>query len=279
MDLFGAIEGSPRRKPRIVFKIVTTGNASREENRTVDKGEKFQDGVAIKDLSFEQRLNLVQQQHEATDYSNMTDAEKMRVIDARFETVFPSFSGLTSGILGGWMVENTRPYDRMVGAHYGQISDVIVSQPIGSSQLFREAHYDGMSDDEIRKAVNMKYTGGSMIDRAGAIHELLKAGVLESIGSAMVRTMFCQARDATRCLCGSNLNTTHPDRMNAMYQSAAHTSMNWTQLTQSTLQRTAKGTYRTPGVAESEAIAISLKNLEEKLSEFLDQMLKYQRED
>lgn len=270
----GALNGTRRSSRSIVLKTAAPGSPLREELKKAEKVEKSQDSIEIKNLSFEQRLSMVRQQHEATDYSGMTDAERLRTIDERFEAAFPNFFGLTSGILGGWMPENTRPYDQMVGAYYDQVSEVIEPQPYGSGNLFRKAHFDGMTDDEIRKAVNEKYTGGSMMDRAGAIHELRQAGILDGTGETMIRTMYCQLRDATWSPWRLNLETTHPVRMDAMFHIASDTGMNWTRLTKSTMVRVSQGSHQIAGMTESEAAAKHLRELEEKLSEFLEQMLK-----
>lgn len=138
------------------------------------------DQVDISGMSYQEKIKALQKLHEETDYSGMTVTEKYKLINSRFESYFPDFYAIQSGLYGAI---NTQPD----GTCYGEnpvrvaVTNEFVRQyrsagvkfvEVPEGEIHREAFYPGMTDDEIRSAIQEKYQNGTMTDRAGALYEL-----------------------------------------------------------------------------------------------------------
>ncbi len=155
-------------------------------------------------MSDSQKLSTLRKLHEATDYSGMTDVEKYKIMNDRFEAAFPNLSALLSGIYGptGTNLEefdpNYRPLlpERVSEARGDQWLDLGLKNtgrgPV--NLLHKEAYYSGMTDEEIISAINKKYSGNTLENRVAILRELMVVGLdngsagkaLDAIGNSLL---------------------------------------------------------------------------------------------
>lgn len=144
------------------------------------------DQVDISGMSYQEKIKALQKLHEETDYSGMTVTEKYKLINSRFESYFPDFYAIQSGVYGGI---TQLPDGTYVGENpiRGAVTNEFIRQykdagarfvEVPEGEVHREAFYPGMTDDEIRSAIQEKYKNGTMTDRAGALFELNLMGLL-----------------------------------------------------------------------------------------------------
>lgn len=239
----------------------------------VETKRRTQDSVDLSTMSYEQRLVELRKLHEQTDYSKMSDAERAKTIDDRFEEAFPKFFGMTSGLFIG-NKEIERIEDERV-AQYNETMQASYGDSKSMGVRFREAHYSGMSDDEVRASVNEKYKEGTILDRAGALNELTKMGLDHGIGGITLVEMHRQLRDSTGKGRLSGLDSQHPLRQAAMFDQAGSMRMNWTQIKQLTLESLSKQTHQTDGMTDEAAKNQYLQEVTQGWDDFLADMLKF----
>lgn len=142
---------------------------------TAEKVSEPQDTLQISGMSDWEKLAELKRLHEQTDYSNMSIEEKIRLIDERW-SCFPIYA-MSSSLYGpvcinGKTGEPMNKYsvrDHVVIEHSRQLKEAGIKYKPGQ---YRKAMYGDMSDEEVIAALTKKYSGGSMIDRAGMLAEL-----------------------------------------------------------------------------------------------------------
>lgn len=202
-----------------------------------NQADKSEDSLQISGMSDQQKLAELKRLHEETDYSGMSEVEKYRVIHDRFNACFPIMA-----ILGGLF--GTAIYNSADGENHYQnpLHDQVIkelerqSADVGlmprNPPLIRQAYYSGMSDDEIVKAVNQKYSGGTMVDRAGALWELNCVGLGNGRAGTVIRAMhesLVQRVGGTKDIAGLELS---PFQQSRIYSLAASTKVSWGQVAQ-----------------------------------------------
>lgn len=135
-------------------------------------------------MTDKQRLSALATLHDATDYSGMTDVEKYRLMNDRFEAAFPHLRAYEAGLFGRDSVSyyGTDNIPREVRGTAPRIQEEQARQwnsqgLSGISQLHREAYYSGMTDAEAAAAVSRRHGGGNLASQADVLQELRLCGL------------------------------------------------------------------------------------------------------
>ena len=150
---------------RRIDSIGSVKKSFSEQLEKISKTEK-NDTVQISGMSYEQRLEYLKELHKNTDYSNMTDAEKLRLIHSRFEENFDIWAN-NYGLYGSFQDTNSL-HDRIVREYSSQLSDTINLREYNNKErekLWREALYPNQTEEEIIQSVKNKYSGDSTFVR------------------------------------------------------------------------------------------------------------------
>ena len=169
---------------RRIDSIGSVKKSFSEELEKISKTEK-NDTVQISGMSYEQRLEYLKELHKNTDYSNMTDAEKLRLIHSRFEENFDIWAN-KYGLYGSFQDTNSL-HDRIVREYSSQLSDTINLREYNyeeMQQLWREALYPNHTEEEIIQSVKNKYSGDSTLDKFNTISELMDMGLCDTFSAS-----------------------------------------------------------------------------------------------
>lgn len=188
-------------------------------------------------MSDREKLAALAKLHNSTDYSGMTDVEKYKLINDRFEAAFPHFNSYTGGLFGPVIVCFENPADganhvktlpeRIYDESHRQLSSLGITN---APKLHREAYYSGMSDEEVIAAINQRHSGGTMIDRYDALYEMFEMGVSDkrAIGNAMEAMERTTRKVVTGTIYGTSLYSDGQFRM--AYGYASGTKVSWAQV-------------------------------------------------
>lgn len=219
------------------------GNFQSTLASTAAKVTEPQDSLQISGMSDWEKLAELKRLHEQTDYSGMTEVEKYKLINDRFESCFP-IAAMQTNIYGpiemyGPTNKPMRKYcvrDHVVLELEHEMKDAGVQytkrRPVS---LRRQAYYDGMSDQEIIAAVEKKYDGDSMTDRAGALYELAVMNLDGNGGKTClmaIDAMRSQLLRQTGGAFGSDLSAGSPWQESKIEQFAMNTKISWAALGQ-----------------------------------------------
>lgn len=161
-------------------------------------------------MSDRQKLAVLAELHDSTDYSGMTDVEKHKLIEGRFEAAFPDLLAYNAGLYGSSIIyfENPAEQARHIKTTPELIEDELTRQYKSTGitdvpKLHREAYYSGMTDEETIAAICKRHPGGSMADRVCILYEMRRVGVGDSYAidqtlSAIVRNVDEQIKQSTR---------------------------------------------------------------------------------
>lgn len=161
-------------------------------------------------MSDRQKLAALAALHDSTDYSGMTDVEKHKLIEGRFESAFPDLLAYNAGLYGSSIIYFENPADqaRHIKTTPELIHDELTRQYESTGitdvpKLHREAYYSGMTDEETIAAICKRHPGGSMADRVCILYEMRRVGVGDSYAidqtlSAIVRNVDEQIKRSTR---------------------------------------------------------------------------------
>lgn len=210
---------------------------------TAAKVSETQDTLQISGMSDWEKLAELKRLHEQTDYSGMTEVEKYKLINDRFESCFP-ISAMQTNIYGpvdinGQTGEPMNKYcvrDHVVLELEQEMKDAGVQytkwRPVS---LRRQAYYDGMSDQEIIAAVKKKYDGSSMMDRAGALYELAVMNLDGNKGKSYLKAIDAMRSQMLRRTGGTtsfDLSASSPWQESKIEQFALNTKISWATLGQ-----------------------------------------------
>ncbi len=131
-----------------------------------------------------QKLSALATLHDATDYSGMTDVEKYKLMNDRFEAAFPDLGAYESGLIGRDSAHYfgtgnmARPVTGTATFIQRERERQWNSQGLRDlSRLHREAYYPGMTDGEAAQAVARRYPGGNHAAQACTLQELKRCGL------------------------------------------------------------------------------------------------------
>jgi len=140
-----------------------------------------------------QKLSALATLHDATDFSGMTDVEKYKLMNDRFEAAFPHVNSYM-GLYGPAEICFEDPADqarhikslpeRIADERHRQFSTAGLSDV---PKLHKEAYYSGMSDKEVTAAIKQRHSGGTMSDCYDTLYEMFEMGIGDpyAIGNAM----------------------------------------------------------------------------------------------
>lgn len=135
-------------------------------------------------MTDKQKLSALATLHDATDYSGLTDAEKYRLINDRFEAAFPYLGAYESGLIGRdsanyfGMANMARPVEGTASRIQKELSRQWDSQGLQNRPvLHREAYYSGLTDGETAQAAVKRHKGGNLAAQASALQELKILGL------------------------------------------------------------------------------------------------------
>lgn len=216
-------------------KTYATGNFQAMPTRTA-KAEQTELPDFSK-MSDREKLAALAKLHNSTDFSGMTDVEKYKLINDRFEAAFPHLNSYTGGLFGPVIVCFENPVDeanhvktlpeRIRDECSRQLSSVGITN---APKLHREAYYSGMSDEEVIAAINKRHSGGTMMDRYDALYEMFAMGVGDkrAIGNAMDAMERTLRKVVTGTTYGTSLYSDGQFRMAFGY--ASGTKVSWAQV-------------------------------------------------
>lgn len=130
-----------------------------------------------------EKLRTLAELHDATDYRGMSDVQRYKLIQDRFEAVFPN-QLLYSTYDYGLRVNNDRPWDESLSpgtpkALRDYIRDEQERQWVGAgisaapAYLHRMAYYGtGRSEETMRAIACLRHSGETAADRAALLEEL-----------------------------------------------------------------------------------------------------------
>ncbi len=135
-------------------------------------------------MTDKQKLSALATLHDATDYSGMTDVEKYKLMNDRFEAAFPDLGAYESGLIGRDSAHYfgtgnmPRPVTGTATFIQRERERQWNSQGLRDiSRLHREAYYPGMTDGEAAKAIARRYPGGNYAAQACTLQELKRCGL------------------------------------------------------------------------------------------------------
>lgn len=190
-------------------------------------------------MSDRQKLAALAKLHDSTDYSGMTDVEKYKLMNDRFEAAFPHVNSYMGGLFGPSLVyfhDDPIAEENHVKALPELIGDELHRQYSTTGltkvdKLHREAYYSGMSNEEVLAAISKRHSGGTMADRYDTLHEMLWMGVGDA--RAIGNSMFAMRRNMCKIATGSYYDPPagfSDGQIRAAYGYASGTKISWAEV-------------------------------------------------
>lgn len=184
---------SPRTVDRTAVAKAVQSNFRSAMTSAASQADSCQDTLQITGMSDSQKLAELKRLHEQTDYSGMTNVEKYRTINDRFEACFPVMA-MMGGLFGPHVyshaINDILYKDTIQERVLTEIDkEAVDAGIIPKANLRREAYYDGMSDQEVIAAVKEKYNSGTFVDRANIVWELENLGLFKGDASVVIKSM------------------------------------------------------------------------------------------
>lgn len=225
-------------------------------------------------MSDRQKLAALAKLHDSTDYSGMTDVEKYKLMNDRFEAAFPHLGSYLGGLYGSAGISFENPLDQAnhVKTLPERISEELHRQysTAGLSKvwkLHKEAYYSGMTENEIIAAINQRHSGGTIADRFDALYEMLdiRVGDASAICSAMSAMEMSVCRVATGSIHSPALGFYSDSQLRAAQGYATGTKVSWAEVKKMALAYAAEF-----GGRVSEAVG---KTVQEAIDELFDNLM------
>ena len=248
----------------------SSGNSFQAQLAATRKARETADvvSVAVSYDSYEQRLANIRKLHKETDYSGMSDMEKARLINSRFQEAFGSEYGVLVSNFYGVHAGESSIYARISAEQKRQLEETLEvcpwDLPSDAKHEFQKymLGYEGLSDDEIRAKVSEKYSGRTLADRYGALWELDRMGLDDGAAPMMMGQIEWEMRNASIRRYGTVSAA-------AMISYASDTTVSWTQLAHTTMQTATDGAWKQK-YADPKDIQRYLDNLRSSLDAFLN---------
>lgn len=221
----------------------------------VTQAAQTQDTLQISGMSDWEKLAELKRLHAQTDYSGMDELERYRLIHDRFESCFPLMA-MSSNLYGpvcvdekGELVNKYSVRDQVLVELSQEVRDAGIARKFGQKPLHRDAYYAGMSDEEVIEAVSKKYTGDTMIDRAGMLYELASMKLDGNEGKTFYNAIDAMRNQLVRRVTGNNnwsaMSADNPWQEMQIIQIASNTKISWGAVNQLTKEYTSKHDYLT----------------------------------
>ena len=226
---------------------VKAGNGSFQAALAETKKAEKASRTAIPDfsnMSDRQKLAALAKLHDSTDYSGMTDVEKYKLMNDRFEAAFPHLEAYYAGLYGPMGVFFENPIDQ--ANHRKTIPELINDEQtrqlsiLGTKEimkLHKEAYYSGMNDEETISAIHKRHSGGTMADRASILQEMRNLGLGDkyAIGDALSAMRKTVCRTATGSVYGPPLGFYSEGQFRTAQGYASGTKVSWAEVKRMTL--------------------------------------------
>ncbi len=199
-----------------------------------------------------QKLSALATLHDATDWGGMTDVEKYKLMNDRFEAAFPHRGSYMGGLYGPAGIYFENPVDQ--ANHRKTLPERICDEwsrecsTAGLTKVYKlhkEAYYSGMTDEEMVAAIFKRHQGGTIADRFDALYEWSNIRdatkhSLEAIDYAIGDAMFAMRKTVCRVATGSEhfpvLGFYSPGQFRAVQSAASGMKVSWAELKQMTLE-------------------------------------------
>jgi len=261
--------------PNVSFTVCATAaekSCLNQEPAAVAEREKVQGTAPLSEGSYEERLERLRELHKNTDYSGLSELDKERLIRGRFYEAFGSEFGVIGSGFYKPLGENTI-YAEIYNEENRQEREVVnLPDNLSGAEMARNFRYslgyENLSDDEIRKKIAERYSGGTLADRYAACWELLNLRIDDDAANATMWHIRDGMVRATESEYG-HLFRNNPIRVKAMFAYATGTKASWSELVKGAWNVIDHATVK----GGSDAVYEEMKQrLKEQLFEFLDHM-------
>ncbi len=264
--------------PNVSFTVCAAGAEKSfldQEPAAVAESKKVQDTVPLSEGSYEKRLERLRELHKNTDYSGLSDLDKIRLISKRFFEAFGNDFGVISSGFYEPLGEDTI-YAEIYNEKYRQKNEAGVDfsklTNISGAEMARNFRYtygyENLSDDEIRKKIAERYSGGTLAERYAACWELFNMGIDANASYSIMWHISDEMVRATESQYG-HLFRNNPIRVKAMFEYATDAKASWAQLAKGAWNVKANETIK--GRISAKYVEMK-QRLEEQLFTFVDHM-------
>lgn len=230
--------------------------------------------------SYHEKLKQVETLNRQTDWTSMSDVEKVKLLFDRYQEAFPDFNACLSGLYkpySSYHTEITEHYDKEFDKYLGKTGTAPIQSPV--ENLYKRAYYGELSDEEIRTVIMDKFSSSNTMEskylmlRELSLCDLLQKG--EGILKESIKMqIFSQVEDANKVmLYGTGMKISQHPRFLDMFTSYAKGigmgsdyMPNWTEVV-----ATAKDTIY-PSVGSSNSTVIV--GIKDGIDNFLDEILR-----
>ena len=229
-------------------------------------------------------MNQISKLNDETDWNSMSDLEKVRVFEERYEKAFPNKNVIFSGLY-----QLCSPEYAAITNHCSQEAHKIFDTN-GRSNLeenytvyYRQIRYPDMTDEEVISAIQDKYQGtGSMEDKSIILSEYIHCGIASKADYLVLSEIRMQVFSKVEStygpsLDGKGISVSQSPRFLSWYTSFAKGTgegagykPNWTQITQEIYD-----TYSSNDQISKEY----LEKIKNSLDQFLDEILGKKKEE
>ncbi len=233
--------------------------------------------------TYPERLEQIHRLNEQTDWNALSDVEKVKLFESRYDRAFGDMDVIRSDLYYEYLSSHEvikDDYGQEMDKYFGgNGKDGLVELKKPYSQCRREANYGSLSDEEIRAIIQSKYgKSNSMESKFVMLSELGENGVMKpeehELRSCIRLQIFEKVEDANKfMLYGTGMKITDHPRFLDMFMSCAkgigdskNYTPNWTQVID-----IAKGMLHPAKDAEGNAY---LNEIRKGMDDFLDEILK-----
>lgn len=233
--------------------------------------------------TYPERLEQIHRLNEQTDWNALSDVEKVKLFESRYDRAFGDMDVIRSNLYYCYSTRHEEindDYYEEMDKYFGDNGKgglVELKKPF--SQCRREANYGALSDSEIRASIQKKYAhSNSMESKCLMFTEFLENGVIKpaegELWSCIELQIFSRVEDANKfMLYGTGMKISDHPRFLDMFMSCAkgigdskNYTPNWTQVID-----IAKGMFHPAKDADGNAY---LNEIRKGMDDFLDEILK-----
>ena len=214
---------TPRRSGEITSKVgVKKEQASFSQAMKAAESSTKQDSVKIANRSISQKLEDLKVEFEKTDFTGMSQAQKLNFIETRYDEAFPDYYAK--------FYFNSEDYSEICNQKNEEYDNLGIKW---SEDLYKEAMgFKGMSNEEVVCEINKRYPSNDPITKTRAINMMISSGAISSkVGTEMNDSMW---RNIEKRVCqerGLKWNTLEaansPGLKQLMHSYALNMTMTW----------------------------------------------------
>ena len=177
----------------------------------------------------QERFEQLEKLNAETNWSLLSDAEKVKLMTDRYRAAFKDFDIVMSGLYNTLFI----PSYEEIGDHYGQEFDKYLSKD-GEAPLqsgievgYKEAYYGNLTDDEIRAEIMDKYIdSNTMESKYLMMYEMVRCGFTKNgeldVLYSMDMQIYEQVENANKiALYGTNMSISQHPRFAQMFMEYA----------------------------------------------------------